>query len=171
MTYIISQILGAFVFLLVFLSMQTRNITRVMLCQIGCNLLGTVSYILLGGFSGCGIYLVATLQSVVFFFIRKKGKQEPRWSYIIVFAAYIICSVISFKGPLDIVPAIAALLCALGILQKKATNYRIVMMLNGIVWIIYDIAVGAYTMLASHIVTVASALIGIIRFDILKKHN
>ena len=42
-------------------------------------------------------------------------------------------------------------------------------MLNGAVWIIYDVSVGAYTMIITHIITVLSALIGIIRFDIKKK--
>ena len=71
MTYILSQIFGFLVFLLVFASTQTKNMKEALLCQIGCNGLGMLSYVLLGGFSGCGIYLVATVQSAIFFFIRK----------------------------------------------------------------------------------------------------
>ena len=70
MPYILSQVLGFFVFLFVFASMQTKNMKYVLICQIGCNGLGMLSYILLGGFSGCGIYLIATVQSVIFFYIR-----------------------------------------------------------------------------------------------------
>ena len=169
MAYIISQILGFIVFLFVFASMQTKNIQRVLLCQVGCNGLGMLSYILIGGLSGCGIYLVATIQSVLFYILRRKGKEEPRWLPPIIFVAYIGCSALTFHGLTDLIPMLAAVLCALGILQKKPTNYRIIMVLNGAVWMIYDFIVGAYTMLASHIFTVVSAAIGIIRLDILKQ--
>lgn len=169
MEYIISQILGFLVFLFVFASMQTKKIKHVLLCQIGCNGLGMISYVLLGGFSGCGIYLVATVQSVIFYFIRKNGKEEPKWLNPVIILAYIVCSAVTLKGWLDLVPMLAAVLCAVGIAQKKPTNYRITMLLNGAVWVIYDVCMGAYTMLASHIITVGAALLGILRLDILKK--
>ena len=140
-----------------------------LLCQIGCNGFGMLSYVLLGGFSGCGIYLIATVQSAIFFFIRRSGKEEPKWLNPVIIVAYMACSVATLKGWLDLVPMLAAVLCAIGLAQKKPKNYRIVLLLNGVIWLIYDVFVGAYTMLASHIITVGSALLGIIRLDILKK--
>ena len=169
MAYVVSQIIGGIVSLLIFASMQTKKITRVMLCLVGCNALGTLSYVLLGGFSGCGIYLVATVQSVIFYFIRKYEKKEPMWLNVVIFIAYIVCTVITFESLIDLVPMLAAIFCALGILQKKPTNYRLSMLLNGTTWIFYDIFVAAYTMLASHAITVGSAIVGIVRLDILKK--
>ena len=168
MAYILSQILGFIVFFFVFASMQSKNMKTVLLCQIGCNGLGMLSYVLLGGFSGCGIYLVATVQSVLFYFIRRSGKQEPKWLYPIIIAAYIGCSIATFQGALDLIPMAAAVCCAVGILQKKSSNYRITMVLNGVIWMVYDLFVGAYTMLASHIITFVSALLGIIRLDLCK---
>lgn len=169
MAYVFSQFLGFLVAIFVIVSMQTKNMTAALLCQICCNGFGMLSYVLLGGLSGCGIYLIATLQSAIFFFIRKSGKKEPKWLNPVIIIVYIACSLVTLKGWLDFVPMVAAVLCAIGIAQKKASNYRIVMFLNGAIWIIYDVFVGAYTMLASHVITVASALIGIIRIDILKK--
>ena len=171
MAYILSQILGLVVFIFVFASMQTQNMKRVLLCQIGCNGLGMISYVLLGGFSGCGIYLIATIQSVLFYFIRKREKEIPRWLYVIIIGLYIGCSVVSFKDLLDLVPMVAAILCAVSLFQKKSTNYRIIMLLNGTTWSIYDVVIGAYTMLASHILTVVFALWGIIRLDIIHKQK
>lgn len=169
MPYILSQFFGFLVFLFVFASAQTKNMKDALLCQIGCNGFGMLSYVLLGGFSGCGIYLIATVQSAIFFFIRRSGKEEPKWLNPVIIVAYMACSVATLKGWLDLVPMLAAVLCAIGLAQKKPKNYRIVLLLNGIIWLIYDVFVGAYTMLASHIITVGSALLGIIRLDILKK--
>ena len=169
MAYILSQIFGFLVFLFVFASAQTKNMKNALLCQIGCNGFGMLSYVLLGGFSGCGIYLIATIQSAIFYFIRKEGKEEPKWLSIVIVAAYLICSLATLKGWVDLVPMVAAVLCDIGLSQKKPTNYRIILLLNGTIWLIYDIVMGAYTMLASHIITMGSALLGIIRLDILKK--
>ena len=171
MEYIISQILGAVGCVFVFASMQTKKIQNTLICQIFCNGLGMLSYVLTDGFSGMGIYLIATLQSVVFFILRIKNKQEPKWIYPIIFAAYIGCSALTFEGVRDIVPMAAALMCALALIQKKPTYYRIIILLNGALWIIYDIFLKNYTMLISHIITVASAVIGIIRMDILRKNK
>lgn len=169
MEYIISQILGGIVFVFVFLSMQTKNITIVMICQIGCNVFGMASYVLLDGFSGAAIYMVATLQSIIYFYIRKYDKKEPRWLRFAIISAYIICSAVAIRGALDIIPMVAAVLCALGISQKKPTNYRIIMLLNGVSWSVYDVFIGASMMLASHIFTFCAALIGIIRLDIMRR--
>ena len=166
---LISQIFGVVVCIFAVASMQTKNIKYTMLFQFICNGLGMISYVLLDGFSGFGIYLVATIQSLVFFILRKYEIKEPSWIYPIIFAAYIGCSLMTFKGALDIVPMIAALLCALALIQKKPSAYRIIILLNGSVWLIYDICIGSYGMLISHIITVASALFGITRLDILKK--
>ena len=172
MAYIISQIIGVLVCIFVVISLQTKNIKFAMLCQLICFGLGTACYFLLdGGLSGCGIYLVATLQSLLFFILRTKEKEEPRWIYPIIFAAYLGCSLLTFKGPLDIVPMIAALLCALALIQKKPFLYRTILLLNGIVWVIYDVFLPevAYSMLVTHVIVALSALVGIIRLDILKK--
>ena len=169
MAYILSQIFGFLVFLFVFASAQTKNMKNALLCQIGCNGFGMLSYVLLGGFSGCGIYLIATIQSAIFYFIRKSGKDEPKWLNPVIIVAYLACSAATLKGWLDLVPMLAAVLCAVGLAQKKPTNYRIILLLNGAIWLIYDVFMGAYTMLASHIITVGSALLGIIRLDLRKK--
>lgn len=169
MEYILSQIFGFLVFIFVFLSMQMTKMKYTLLCQLFCNGLGMFSYVLIGGFSGFGIYLIATIQCLVFFLLRSSGKEAPRWTYPIIYAAYIGCSVLTFHEALDIVPLIAALLCASALIQKQPSKYRIIVLLNGITWIIYDICIGAYTMLATHIFSVSSALSGIIRLDISKK--
>jgi len=167
--YTLSQIFGGIVFVFVFFSMQLKNMNHVLLCQIGCNGFGLLSYVMIGGFSACGIYLLATVQSALFLFIRKYEKKEPKWLQPVITLGYIGLSAASFRGWVDIFPVLAGILCAVGIGQKKPAIYRIIMLLNGAVWTFYDLLIGAYTMLATHIFVIVSALIGIIRLDILKK--
>lgn len=79
MTYILSQIFGGLVFVAVFLALQMSDMKRSLLCQIACNVLGMLSYVLAGGISGCGIYLVASAAlGILRFHILKKEKAGDR---------------------------------------------------------------------------------------------
>ena len=170
MDFIFSQICGLIVSVAAIVSMQLKNVKWILVCQLICNGIGALSYILLDGLSGCGIYLVALLQSIVFYIYRQgEEKDTPPWMVFIFIFSFIGCSIATYKTPTDIISAIAAMTCALSIAQKKPSGYRIFMLLNGIIWMVYDVSVCAYTMILSHIATTLSAMVGIIRLDIKKE--
>lgn len=169
MEFIFSQVCGFVVFIVAVISFQLKNIKSVLLCQLICNGLGALTYILLDGLSGCGLFLVAVLQSVVYFIFRAKDKKAPIAVAVAFVLAYGTCSVLTYKTPVDLISAVAALTCALGLAQEKPFGYRAFLLVNGLLWCLYDINVGAYSMIATHVATVLSAGIGIVRFDLRKK--
>ena len=171
MQFYISQICGLVVSLAAILSMQLKNIKHILVCQLVCNGIGALSYIMLGGLSGCGIYLVALLQTISYSYFRIKEKKAPIWLAMTFIIAYLLCVMATYKGPTDLISALAAFTCAMGLVQEKASGYRIFMLLNGSVWMIYDIAVCAYAMIISHVATAISAAVGIIRLDIKTKNE
>lgn len=151
-------------------SMQLKNMRLVLICQIICNGTGAFSYILTGGLSGCGIYLVAILQCVIYFVLRSKNRKTPKFLAVAFAFCYLICSAFTYKVVLDIVPALAALTCAFGVAQENASKYRLLILCNGIIWLIYDLLLPAtVTMTFSHIITIIAALVGIIRLDLIHK--
>ena len=134
MDFLFSQICGLIVAVSAIVSMQLKSIQWTLACLLVCNGVGAVSYILLGGFSGCGIYLVALAQTVVYFIFRVKDKKAPRILAAVFVLAYIICSFSTYKTPVDILAAMAALTCALGLVQEKPAAYRAIMLANGLLW-------------------------------------
>lgn len=171
MGFMLSQICGLIVSVSAIVSMQLKNISYILICQLICNGVGALSYIAVDGFSGCGIYLVALSQVIIYFIIRKLGKKPPLWLSLVFICAYIFCSVLTYKGPNDLISAAAALTCALSLVQEKPSFYRIFMFFNGVIWMTYDINVKAYTMIISHVVTALSAAVGIIRLDIKRRKS
>lgn len=166
MEFIFSQICGLIVSLAIVISMQLKDIRKVLVGQLICNSVGALSYILVGGLSGCGIYIVALLQSIVYFVFRIRNKKAPLFMAFVFLVLFLLCSFTTYKTPIDILSAIAAVFCALAITQEKPSVYRILILINGLIWVVYDLNVGAYTMILSHALTVLSALIGIIRLDL-----
>ena len=166
MEFLISQLFGIAASVCALTSMQVKSIKKVLGWNLSCNVMSGLSYILVGGFSGSGICFAAIAQVLIYFVYRLKNVKPPKFLMWIFACIYILCSVTSYKGATDIISMLAGLTCAFGVAQEKSSNYRIFMVLNGVLWSAYDVSVGAYTMIISHGVTALSAIIGIIRLDL-----
>lgn len=171
MAFVFSQICGGIVFVAAILSLQQKKIKNALICQLICNGLGALTYVLLGDFSGGGIYLIAVVQSIVYFVFRAKDKKAPPILAVVFVLAFAACSALTYQTPTDLIAAVAALTCALSLSQKKASGYRIFTLANGLLWIFYDISVGAYTMVITHAATAISAGIGMVRLDLGRKRS
>jgi len=166
MEFLFSQICGLIVSVAIIASMQFKDIRYALVCLLICNSVGAMSYILLGGLSGCGIYVVALIQTIVYFFFRWKKKNAPSWLVAVFLLLYILCSWSTYKSPVDLLPTAAAICCALALAQEKASRYRNITLINGLIWVVYDVNIGAYTMILAHLATAISAAVGIYRMDI-----
>lgn len=170
---LLSQIFGIIASITALGSLQFKNIIVVLVLQAICNAAGAASFVFAGGISACGIYLVAVLQSLVFLVYRLKGKTAPNIFTWVFAALFVLCSALTYSVPADLISMLAAITCALALAQKNSTVYRIIIAINGTLWVIYDLVMAAYGMVPAHIITIASALIGIIRLDLklFKKNN
>ena len=169
MNFVISQVLGFVVTILVVISMQLKDIRHTLVCTLACNVTGAATYVFAGGLSGCGIYIIAIVQCIVYFIFSLRRKKAPFILAMVFLTGYLLCSFATYKSYFDIISALAAVTCAFALAQDKASGFRIFMIFNGILWMIYDVSVAAYTMILSHAITFASALVGIIRLDICRK--
>lgn len=164
--FILSQFFGIVATIFVALSMQMKTMKYSLAFNLSCNIAGTLSYVFSGGISGIGIYIVAITQCLVYFLYNAKNRKAPKFLGFTFLALYILSSVFTYKTPWDIFSGLAAITCALAIMQEKASAYRIFILVNGLLWTAYDVSVGAYTMIISHVITSLSSLVGIIRLDI-----
>ena len=119
--------------------------------------------------TGGAVYAAAIIQSAVYFVFRTKGKEPPKWLAVFFVLLFVGCSANTYSRPEDIIACVAALTCALSLVQERPFIFRSLMFVNGILWCFYDVTVAAYTMIISHLITSASAMIGMIRLDFKKK--
>lgn len=166
---LISQIIGIAVAVAAVLSMQLKNVKSILICQLLCNGLGALSYLLLNELSGFMLHAVAVCQTLVFYIIRQKEIKAPKyvsWIFVVLFVG---CSALSYKSPVDLFSAFSALMFSLSICCEKPSRYRAFMLFNGISWVLYDVNVAAYSMIITHALLVVSTVAGIIRLDLKKK--
>ena len=58
---------------------------------------------------------------------------------------FLLVSVLGYQTPLDIIAMLAAVTCALALAQKSSTMYRVFMVINGVLWLVFDILTKTYT--------------------------
>jgi hypothetical protein len=140
---------------------KRKNILIALLCL---NLFAALNMIFLNSFSAAYITFFAILEMIINYFFECKGKEIPKS----LVALYIICNIIigslTFTGPLDTIPIAAAIIFCFTILTKNEQNIRKLMFVNQCLWLIFDISVGAYTLVCSNILTLVSTAIAYYRY-------
>lgn len=169
MNFIIAQWVGIITTVVALLSVQFKRVELILIGQIISNVLVALSYWLLGGMSGAWICILAAVQTVIIFFLDKadiKNKSRKKMFLLILFVmAYVVGTMIVYKDWRDIVAGVCAILFVLAIVQSESGKLRIIMMVNALLWIIYDYKTKAYTNILTHGLELLSILIAMIRLD------
>ena len=169
MAFFIAQLAGGLSAVTALLCVQAKEAKMLLLGQFACNFLSAVCYGLLGSLSGAWVCILATIQSLLMFRINRMGAaQRKTWVKIVsaVFsAAFILGSMLTYSNWPDVITCACALLFVITISQEKAGQMRTVMILSMSLWIVFDLAVGAYTSILTHGSTLASLLIARVRLD------
>ncbi len=167
--FIAAQLVGILTAVVSIIIVQFKKIRWILVGEVFSNLLIAVSYALVGGWSGASLCFAASIHTITAYFFSKSDKRYPIILTVLFEAVYIACSVFSYKGIDDALSCVAALLFGLAIVQKNASKYRILMLINSILWIIYDISTGALTNIFTHGFLTVSILFAMLRLDLKKK--
>ena len=169
MAFYLAQLAGGLSTITALLCVQAKEAKMLLLGQFVSNLLSAVCYGLLGSLSGAWVCILAAIQTLLISCVNKmEGKQREiyvRMIGVIFSAAFCLGTVWTYSYWPDIVSCICALLFVVTISQKKAGQMRTVMILSMSLWVVFDIAVGAYTSILTHGCTLASLLIARVRLD------
>lgn len=160
-------------------SMQLKRQEHILLSQFFANGFGALSYLFLGGDSlmaGTGMVL-GTIQCLMNYLYIRNRKPAPQFVPGLFLLLSVLNSIVHisasgvFRFPVDLIPVGCSLLFVAGVAMKKAAATRLFFLANASLWIVYDFAVRpvAQANLLTHIVVVLSVVIGIVRYDILKK--
>ena len=163
---ILLAILGALTTLFTVAGMQFKNMNVILITQIISNSLLMSQYIIEGGFSAGGVVIVAIVQTVISFVLTRKGIDFPVWLTAIFMVAFLVVTVIYYKGPLDILTCVAVWCFALAIIQKNSRICRAFSVANVTLWLIYDFGSASYSAAVTHIVVIAFLIVGICRLDL-----
>jgi uncharacterized membrane protein YqjE len=146
-------------------SIQLKEKKNLLFCFALVNLMFAINFFLLSEYAGTVICLIAFAQTIVSYIFHINNKEFPRVLIPVFIVISLLCGAISYKSYIDILPVICSVLYIISILQKREKYIRITVLLNILLWIIYDAYVMAYTAMISDVFFTISTLIAIARYD------
>lgn len=165
----IAHIFAFIAFILYTLSFQFKKRGNVLKTQIFANTFYTLEYIMLDAYAGVNNSLFGIARSIIFYVFHKKRKKCPPYIATIFLTLVVIFGFISYTDVYSILPVIISIIFFVALYTEDMKLYRKVAAIASILWIIYNIAVGAWVSVFDYTIELISSLIAIYRFDIKKK--
>ena len=166
---IVANIFAFIAFILYTLSFQFKKRGNVLKTQIFANIFYTLEYIMLDAYAGVNNSLFGITRSLLFYVFNRKRKKCPPYVAVIFLTLVVIFGFISYTDIFSILPVIISIIFFVALYTEDMKLYRKVAAIASILWIIYNLAVGAYVSVADYTIELISSLIAIYRFDIKKR--
>lgn len=110
------------------------------------------------------------IRNITYFIFDKKG-LKPNIIVLIIFIFLLVgASIYTWENATSLLPMIALVIWTIASWQDNTKYMRIAEIIICIMWIIYDLFVGAYMGCLTEFIIITSATIGIFRHDI-KRNN
>lgn len=168
--FIIAQIIGTIALIVLMLSFQKNKKEILLKYQIISSFLYALQYLFLKAYTGSLMNIICAVRN--FIFNKYDNKKVPIYWLIIVIFLMITFSLITYIGPISLLPMIAVVLYSVALWGGNLKIVRFVEVISCTFYIIYNINVLAITGLISTIIELLSALVSIYKFDIkTKKYN
>lgn len=169
MSFMLAQIAGGLSTVAALICVQGREAKTILWGQFAANALSAACYGLLGSLAGAWVCILAAIQSLLISGMNRKAprqrKKGIRLIAVLFSVAFVLGTVLTYSRWPDIISCICALLFVLTVSQEKAGSMRGIMILSMSLWLVFDIAVGAYAAILTHGATILSLLIACFRLD------
>ena len=167
---IAAYIFGGIGILLNLLIYQQNTSKRILCVKLVSSLFWAIHYLLLGAYPGFCVACIAIVREITFINVKRKGKIGVICLSIFAVTA-IICSIVTWKNVYSILPALASITAVFSFYFAIPMLSRILAFPVSTCMGLYDIKIGSWMGLANEIITIISAIWGIIYMDILKKNK
>lgn len=122
-----------------------------------------LNFLTLKAYAGLIVCIITIIEIIISY--SYKNKDIPKSLIIIFLVISLLCGIFIYENIFDILPIASSLLYTIAIYQKKEKHIRRFSNIIAVLWIIYDLIVGAYTGFLADILYLASNIKSIIKYD------
>lgn len=153
------------------IAVQRAKRKNILLWFILSDIVFAISYILFGLKSAAVIVCIDTFITAINYRLSLKGKKINKVLGVFFILLAISTSLYTYETIWDVLPIISSVTYTLSVMQVKEKHIRLLIFINLISWLSYDIKGQAYVTVITDTCSLVSTIAGIIRYDILRKHN
>lgn len=165
-----AQIVGIIGIVFSLLSFQFKQRKHIMLMQMVASLLFSSQLFLVGAFTGGCLDMISFIRTLIFSNNSKKWASSPIWLYFFLIVM-IATGILTWQNGWSILPIMGSMLSTLALWMKKEKHIRLISLLVGPCWIVYNIVSGAYTGALNEVLAMTSIVIGLVRHDLRKNET
>ncbi len=162
LNFIIAQVFGGIALVILIISFQKNNKVNLLKYQMVSSLLYSVQYAFLGALPGCFMNLACMLRNFIF----KKYQKVPLYLLLIVVFLMIILSMSTFNGFISLLPMFAVVFYSIALWGGNLKTIRLTEIVSCLLYIIYNIYVGAIIGLVATFIEMLGAMVAFYRFNI-----
>lgn len=148
------------------LSVQLKTRKKILLLQLSAGLMWVTHYYLLGAYTAVLTNTVGIFRSTISYFNDRKWAESVLWLYLIIVLS-ILSSVLTWTGPVSLLPAVSLICTATGLWIHNLTITRILFALQSPCLFVYDIASGSWGCAVIEAFAFLSFILAIVRLDII----
>lgn len=163
------QIVAIIAALLEVIAVQRAKRKNILLWFILSDIVFAISYVLYGLKSAAVIVCIDTVITIVNYRLSLKDKKINKVLGTFFILIAISTSVYTYQNIWDILPIISSVTYTLSVMQVKEKNIRLLIFINLISWLTYDINGKAYITAITDAGSLISTITGMIRHDFLKR--
>ena len=160
---ILATISGAISMFVMFLGYIVKKRTSYLTAQMIANFFYGLQFMLLGGYSAGCAALVGIGKNIWFYYYEKKNLKPSIIALVVLESIYITIGVLTFDGLVSLIPIFLSCTYAWAGWQTNLQITRIVGFLASILWVFYDIQVGAYISIFASAIEALACTIGFIK--------
>jgi hypothetical protein len=154
--FILAQLLGIFSFIFGGFSMYTNKKTSVIKYNTISNIASSIQYLFLGAYSAALSLGVILTRNIIFG--RYKTNKIPVIYLIFIIIFAIMTSLISYDGPISILPCLSVVIFSYSIWQHNIKKIKIINIVVSIIGIVYDLYYMAYATAFAQVIYIVIGL-------------
>jgi hypothetical protein len=157
--------------LLCVLAILQKDKWKMMLIYAATNIVLVVMYLLFGRYATAAISAVAAVRMIVYMIYALK-KIKPNLVWLIIFeSAFVVSTALTWQDALDLMPLFALMASCYGGWQDNQIIMRLSFTVNGILYVIYDILIGAYIAMSIETIILLFTVVSFIYYCVYKKET
>ena len=165
--FVLEQAFGIMALICTVVSMQLKKKRPLMILQTASEAFIVSQYLVKEAYTGALMATVSFVRDVIF---TKYGKKRaPFWILLVIYAFMTVFMIISWNGPLSLLPYGGSLIYAWTLWYGKTKWIRLGNAVGNSPYLVYTILTGNHALFIMTLLEVLSSIIGFVRIDVLGK--
>ncbi len=169
LVFVLGQTFGIFALICTVVSMQLKKKKPLMILQTASEAFIIAQYWVKGAITGSFMAVVSFVRDIIF---TKYGKKRaPLWILITIYVIMTILTIMSWAGPLSLLPYVGSLIYCWSLWYGKVKWIRLGNGIGNSPYLFYTLLTGNYALFIMTLLEVISSFVGFFRIDVFGKQK